>query len=265
MPVDARLRRAAERAVRFGSSSVVRAAGVDVTEQFAEQSCLVVAPHPDDETFGCGATIARERAQRRGGARRHRGGRTSIPATRRRVGDRHHRDATEPSARRRSERLGVDSSDVVHLDFEDGALSPGLPTSPTRSPTRYGASHRQVLVTSTKDRPSRPLGRRSSARVPRPRRVDRAASNTAIWQRVPALTVAGDAIRSARSESRTAVPRLDRHGDRVWFAPTASSSRSVRPSTVSRESVASFPGRLRGRFPPALRGVHRDAWRALQA
>jgi len=34
----------------------------DLTESTARRSALVVAPHPDDETFGCAATILRKRA-----------------------------------------------------------------------------------------------------------------------------------------------------------------------------------------------------------
>jgi LmbE family N-acetylglucosaminyl deacetylase len=45
-------------AARMGDAISRR--GTDVTAEAAHRSCLVLAPHPDDETFGCGATLMRK-------------------------------------------------------------------------------------------------------------------------------------------------------------------------------------------------------------
>jgi LmbE family N-acetylglucosaminyl deacetylase len=42
--------------------AAVVASGRDISEATAGRSCLVIAPHPDDETLGCGVTIMRKLA-----------------------------------------------------------------------------------------------------------------------------------------------------------------------------------------------------------
>jgi LmbE family N-acetylglucosaminyl deacetylase len=81
----------------------------DITERTASRSALVLAPHPDDETIGCGATVARKAAA---GTRV----RVVIAA-----------DGGHPV--RRAEcleacrRLGVAIDDVVFLGYPDGSLA----------------------------------------------------------------------------------------------------------------------------------------------
>lgn len=98
--------------------------GRDVTDLTSTTSCAVLAPHPDDETLGCGATIARKRAA---GAEV-----TVIFAT---DGSRSHAGRVRPDdlARRRRDEalracatLGVPPEAVHFLGFRDGELADHL-------------------------------------------------------------------------------------------------------------------------------------------
>jgi LmbE family N-acetylglucosaminyl deacetylase len=100
--------------------------GRDMTDELGGGSCLVVAPHPDDETLGCGATIAR--VARAGHEVRIvvvSDGRNSHPSS-----------TTTPeelAQLRRTEVfdacriLGVPAEGVVWLGFEDGRLGREAP------------------------------------------------------------------------------------------------------------------------------------------
>lgn len=90
------------------------------THRGGDGVCLVLAPHADDESFGCGGTIASRCAS---------GGRVVIVvATDGALSDRHGRDEREVVAVRQAEAraagqaLGVDADDVRFLLLPDGAL-----------------------------------------------------------------------------------------------------------------------------------------------
>lgn len=95
--------------------------GNDTTVSSARRSCLVVAPHPDDETLGAGATIMRKIDA---GTPVHllvvTDGSKSPPG-----------DPAEVAALRAAELraacavLGLAPSDVTHLDFVDAELDAG--------------------------------------------------------------------------------------------------------------------------------------------
>lgn len=94
----------------------------DVTAETSVRSCLVLAPHPDDETLGCGATIMRKLAT---GTRVEviiaSDGRHSVHS------DQLSADALaeirEEEALRAAAVLGLSSENIVFLRFEDGRLT----------------------------------------------------------------------------------------------------------------------------------------------
>lgn len=94
----------------------------DVTSQTATRSCLVLAPHPDDETLGCGATIMRKVAActpvqvviATDGRHSHHSTKLSVNAF---------VEIREEEARRAAAILGLSHEDVVFLRIEDGRLA----------------------------------------------------------------------------------------------------------------------------------------------
>jgi LmbE family N-acetylglucosaminyl deacetylase len=94
----------------------------DMTSQTAIRSCLVLAPHPDDETLGCGATIMQKLAA---GSLVHvaiaTDGRYWPPNTNLSA------DALveirEDEARRACSILGLPRENITFLRFEDGRLA----------------------------------------------------------------------------------------------------------------------------------------------
>ena len=113
-----------DRARRVVKSAVV-ARGRDVTAASAGRSCLVVAPHPDDETLGCGVTIMRKLDAGTPV-------KVAIATDGRRSSDSKVMSAEELVRVRRQEaleatgRLGLGPDDVVFLDFEDQGLADNL-------------------------------------------------------------------------------------------------------------------------------------------
>lgn len=99
---------------------LLRASGRDVTDDSARRSCLVLAPHPDDETLGCAVTMMR---RIEAGSAVHvivasDGGKW--PPS---------RDAADNFETRRCELanacdvLGLDPATVTHLGLPDGGLA----------------------------------------------------------------------------------------------------------------------------------------------
>jgi LmbE family N-acetylglucosaminyl deacetylase len=94
----------------------------DATGQAAMRSCLVIAPHPDDETLGCGATMARKVAAKR---------RVNVMVCT--DGRNSHRSALIPpndlaqirevECTEACRTLGVPKEDIEFLRYEDGHLS----------------------------------------------------------------------------------------------------------------------------------------------
>ncbi len=102
------------------------AGGVDATGLLSGRDLLVLAPHPDDETLGAGAAVARARAA---------GNRVTVAV----ATDGRHSTASGPLSPQRlgevrsaelhaaCRTLGVPDDDVIQLGYEDGTLAARWP------------------------------------------------------------------------------------------------------------------------------------------
>lgn len=114
-PADLRLRLRAELLRRLSDNATA------LSERELAQPALVVSPHPDDESLGCGGTILRKRALAApvtivfltDGAHSH--DRYADPADM--------RVTRRGEALRAAAALGVAENDVIFLDIEDGRLA----------------------------------------------------------------------------------------------------------------------------------------------
>ncbi|CAO5256874.1 PIG-L deacetylase family protein [Frankia sp. AgKG'84/4] len=104
--------------------------GTDVTAAMARMSCLVVAPHPDDETLGCAVAVMRKRA---------RGtpvtvvivsdGAKAEPVT---LAPDELVEVREAETRAACAALGVGETDVLFLGFPDAELGSSIDAIATR-------------------------------------------------------------------------------------------------------------------------------------
>lgn len=180
-------RTAAKATVRAISSGFIRAVGVESTSRLCGRATVVLAPHPDDETFGCGATIARLRS-------------VGVPVHVVFVSD----GAASPtpdgmtspelvSVRQREARaalavLGVEAGAVTFWGLPDGALDSHRDEVVEKIVDHLGGLEvDQVLVTSVDDRHPDHVAVGLAAREAVARMADAPdLLEYAIWQRVPA-------------------------------------------------------------------------------
>ncbi len=108
------------RLARFVSSAMVHTGATHLTDDELQMAALVVAPHPDDETLGCGGTILRKLSL---GANAHVVLMTDGSGSHRGMPPQELVQRRSTEARAACAALGIDSDRVTLLAFPDGRLS----------------------------------------------------------------------------------------------------------------------------------------------
>lgn len=235
-------RRTAKRVVRSTSGAFFRAVGAEAPAEFVASSCLVLAPHPDDETLGCGALIARKRAAGSrvtvvivaDGGESPRGDEVTLEQF---------TALRQEEARAALAELGVGDDDLVFLGFEDGKLSERIvDIADALAPVLRERSPEQVLVTSIMDRHPDHAAVGRVGRLARERGdLDGDLLEYAIWQRIPALSTTVGALRLLDASRR-------RSGAPSWRTRVS----QLRPRLVrtdghlqtKREALRRYPSQL---------------------
>lgn len=184
------LRRAGKSVARILTSVAIHILGIDRTHQITLSSTLVIAPHPDDETLGCGATIARMRSLGTpvsvliisdGGQSPRPDGMTVSELLAARRGE----------AEKALASLGVDASRTRMLDFPDGCV--GSSPSALHEAVREAIAANQVsqvMVTSQRDRhPDHAAVAKATLDVITRHFPAVRLYEYAVWQRLPGLTI----------------------------------------------------------------------------
>jgi LmbE family N-acetylglucosaminyl deacetylase len=122
----------------------------DITVEVAGTSCLVLAPHPDDETLGCGATIARKTSAGApvwvGFASLGTDSHQSRHLTPRQLGD-----IRRGEAREACRRLGVPEDHVLFLSEEDRIATAAEPITRAITAALAAAQPEEIYVVSGLD------------------------------------------------------------------------------------------------------------------
>lgn len=234
--------------MRSGFRRLLESRAKDVTEATAGRTALVVAPHPDDETLGCGATILRKRQAG-----------TEVTLLVVTDGRHSHRSATvspdrlaalrAAELRAAASRLGI-AADAVHwMGMEDGTVADAEDLLTERLVTLLAEVRPDELYVTCADEPhpdhaaAGRAARRAAARSPGVTLLEYAVWLWAAWplQRGRRIGSLGRAV-TRSLPGRTWIVRTDSFVEPKLYALAAHASQLGRPDGVEEsEDWPSLP------------------------